>query len=420
LTLKEYILQDEFVLNGPVTFSLEPGKACRIDTGNSIQELNLLLAGNLTAYVVNDNIAEKYVNAQNSNIEENITISGGKIIFVNRGNKNASFRITRTGYPETTINTVSEKKQFEEIMDSGGSMIFNIISSGEYGYSPDSEGLIEPGMNGYVLCVAGNITDAVLYTSDGDMYRGTRNFYSAGYKEQRPYVILPPEDGTLEVAYNSGYLKVWLSSIRNADTNFLESSFSVRNSQIENGIGALNGNAQSWKIVMNRTGFINVETGQPGITAFLRGEEIISIAAGTEGRKILVYAEEGAYKIITRPFSGSGQSGSIIVNKIEIQELEDRIYFIGPDETQAFRFTVMETGMVGIGTETEMDILNCSLYDAGSNLLGSGRLIFKTLDAGEYYFTVQSDDKPVQYKPVVLGEEGSMTEIPGDVIDQYK
>jgi hypothetical protein len=305
-------------------------------------------------------------------------------------------------------------------METKGRIEFNINASSDYQYSINQEGLIEPDMDGYVLCVSGNITDAVLYTETGNIYYGRKIFYSKGYKELRPYFILPSVDGKLLVDYRSGYLKVWLSSIRDADNEFLESNYSIHNAYLENSIGQLAGNTQNWSITLNEPGFINIETGEPGITALMKDNEIISISAGTEGRSILSYAESGTYKVITRPFEGSLQSGSIVINKIPILEIEEKTYFIGPYETQVFRFEVTDTSVVGIGIETEMDLLECSLYSRDFVLLESGSIIFDSLDTGEYFIIIQSDDMPVQYKPIVLGVSGSNRDVPQDVIENYK
>lgn len=422
LNLRGFELQEQIILEDTFTLQLEPGKACEINIGSRVQELNLLLAENVTAFSVNNYISESIVSASNRNIEKIITVSGGKILFVNRGTEPASFRIQRVGFPSEIILTVSSGNQYESIMESDGSIIFNIDTgrnrTGEY--TLNHQGALNTGDGAYVLCVAGDNVDAVLYTENGNIYKGINCFYGNNYKELRPYLILPSMNGKLEVNYSGGYLKVWLSATDSIDTQFIEPSGNIRNGVLDDNIGELSDNSQKWLVEIIEPGFISIETNAPGITILMSGNEVISISAGIDGRKILAYVDAGNYKIITRPFSDSSQAGSIIVNNISINIIEDHIYFIGPFETQVFKFNVTRDTTVGIGLKAEMDSLKCTLYDNQFNLIAAGSIIFENLRVGEYFIVVESDEMPVQYKPLVHGADGSITEVPPDVIEEFK
>ena len=91
--------------------------------------------------------------------------------------------------------------------------------------------------------------------------------------------------------------------------------------------------------------------------------------------------------------------------------MEDSIYFIGPYETQVFKFGVTEESTVGIGINAEMDQLKCTLYNIDFNMIASGSIIFENLEEGEYFIDVEFGEMPVQYKPIVLGTEGSNREV---------
>ncbi len=425
ITLRAFTRQGQMELSGTEQFTmkLEPGLAYEIELGNRVQELNLLLAKNITAFSVNNKISESIINASSNNLEKTINVSGGKIVIVNRGNIPASFRIQRTGFTEEVAVKITSGNQFENIMEQDGSIIFDI----DYGinnpimYSLNTNGSLDIDSDGYVLCVSGDIVDAALFSNNGNIYNGNTIYYGNNYSEQRPYLIFPSYNGKLEVNYSEGYLKVWIAELSEIDTRFLEPTESIRNSTLYNNIGVLTDNSQKWTLEIDEPGFISIDTNASGFIALLTGNEVLSISAGTSGRKILTYLEPGTYKIITRPFKNSYQAGNIFIDNIEVNSItEDLMYFIGPFEIQAFKFNVTAESRVGIGLNAEADSLICTLYNKDFNLISTGSIIFEDLKPGEYFIVVESIDIPVQYNPIVLGADGSITDIPLDIIEEFE
>ena len=96
------------------------------------------------------------------------------------------------------------------------------------------------------------------------------------------------------------------------------------------------------------------------------------------------------------------------------------MWFIGPHETQAFKFKVKIAGKIGVGLGVESDLLSARLYDKEFNLLGDGALIFLELSQGEYFLVVTAGEKPVQYRPIIYGLDGSLQDVPQEIIEQYK
>ena len=98
-------------------------------------------------------------------------------------------------------------------------------------------------------------------------------------------------------------------------------------------------------------------------------------------------------------------------------------WLIQADEIQVFRFQVTTESTVGGGVQTESDRLQAELRDQHFQLLSSGPLMLKELDAGEYLVSVyisQPNTPPVQYRPVVYGHRGSKQGIPAEVLQEYQ
>lgn len=78
-----------------------------------------------------------------------------------------------------------------------------------------------------------------------------------------------------------------------------------------------------------------------------------------------------------------------------------------PGSFKAYSFNMKDGGDVGIGALSDNETSRCYLYSENGRQLASGKLLFRTLDAGKYIVVVGQDrNKPAcRFKPVVVGIE---------------
>jgi hypothetical protein len=174
--------------------------------------------------------------------------------------------------------------------------------------------------------------------------------------------------------------------------------------------------------------YLIVEAGAPGITALMAEEQVFATSVGStnSGRQLRYFLLPGEYQLLTRPLKGVVQQGNILVRTLTPYDLEAAMlksWLIQAGEIQVFQVEVTTASTVGVGVETESDLLYAELRDQDFHLLANGPLMLKDLDAGTYLLIVQTslpDAAPVQYRPVVYGHHGSDQGIPDDVLKEYQ
>jgi hypothetical protein len=319
---------------------------------------------------------------------------------VNRGKNKALLRVFSSTTKKESRPVLSSLNGWEGVMLGQGSTAFSI----------------KPESNNNVLCVAGDAVEALLRGDDG-------HYYYANFNQTLNCYCLPALNGELVINHGTGYIKVWMAAQGREDSIYQKQMQGLQTRQMQAGNNLLN-KSQLWVFTMEQAGFVQIKTGAAGSTALYQGDKLLSVeASGTAGRSLFYYLEAGSYHVLTAPLAGKYQEGEILLQKIfpiTIDEQSTDEFFIGPEELQVYGFRVQIPGLVGAGLAVESDLLDAELYDYGFKLIGQGNLIFQELAAGLYFLVVRSGDTPVQYRPLVVGLSGSLTEIPQSIIDQYK
>lgn len=403
LLLKSYPLAGsrELGAEGSATIEVDSRKAITIPLeSRQPKEYSLLLAKGMILYHWEDNRCKSIVTAMKGNRSVSITAAGGSLILINNGKSSALARIERTGSVDEESGQVASGKSYEALSQSPGEVIFEIKADRK---SP-------------LLCAAGEIEEIILLGDDG-------RYHYPEWDSKRGCYILSSSAGRLKIKQGRGFIKVWLTSREMIDHDFVESRKRGRGKELSNGSAPLSGSDELWSITMEEAGYITIESESPGITALYSDDRILATASGSRGRRLFYYLNAGSYKILTRPFRGAGQEGSLRVKRIiplEISGESDERRFIAPGEIQAFRFNLPQDNKIGVGLKTESDSLRAALFDDKFNLIKEGALIITTLKAGSYLLVVMAGEEPVQYSPLLLGLEGSRMEIPEDVVKRYK
>jgi hypothetical protein len=270
-----------------------------------------------------------------------------------------------------------------------------------------------------VLCAAGRGFSVRLLSENGKIY------HAAPAPGADLVSILPAEAGDLEITHTRGFIRLYFST-RGRELEGLAARSSAFAKAPLNRDTRLGGRKNIFPFTMRQDGFADISTTAPGLIALYKNGRVLEVSAGTDDteRKIVRRLSRGSYEILSRPLADIPQAGILNLAQIESIDITSgnggKKYFIGKGEVHVFRFLVSEPGTVGIGLEVENDSLRAELYDAGSQRLGEGTLLFRSLDKGYYYLVVYGASVPVQYTPLLYGHQGSDAGVPSDIIDRYK
>ncbi len=377
---------------GPLTPS--SAKAFKLD--NSRQTYELLLTRGLVAFVWDGEHALVLV-AAHDNTQQPITVPGGELFIVNRGDETGLFRVERKRKPVERVQGFDSKRGFEGVFTAAGTVSLRI------GKINDRKELF----------VAGDAVRSRLLGSDGIIREGER------FQANRA-------QGILELSYVPGYLKVWEANPGEKDLAFMGKK-PRRVKGLSDGLATLANRSQRWMFGLERPAYIITDADAPGVTALLADQKVLtrSVGSSSKGRQLRYFLPPGDYQLWTRPLEGTTQAGNIRLLTIfpkPLDTVSDSPRLIRPGEIQIFTFNVTVKGKVGVGIRTESDQLDAKLFDSQFKRLASSPVMIQELEPGDYLLTVETIPlavAPIRYTPVVLGHTGGRQEIPEAIIGEY-
>ena len=386
---------------------LQPGSAKTFVLDKSRRTYELLLTGGLVAFVWDGEHTPVLVAAR-SNTQESITVSGGELFIVNRGNEAGLFRVERKRKPVEAVQEFDSKQGFEGVFAEAGTVSL----------------LIEEVKDQKELFVTGDAVRSRLLGNDGIIREGKR------FQAHRAR-------GILELSYGPGYVKIWEANPQEKDLAFMGKR-PRRVKGLSEELVTLANRSQRWMFGLERPAYIIANADGPGVTALLADQKVLTTSIGssnkgpdpigisaTRDRQLRYFLPPGDYQLWTRPLEGTTQTGNIRLLKVfpkRLDTVSDSPRLIRPGEIQAFMFSVTVKGKVGVGIRTESDELDAKLFDSQFKLLASSPVMIQELELGEYLLTVETIPQapaPIQYTPVVLGHTGGRQEIPEGVIGEY-
>ena len=375
---------------------IKPGSAKAFVLDKSRQTYELLLTGGLVAFVWEGKHTRALV-AAHSNTQEAITVSGGELFIVNRGDEAGLFRIERKREPVETFQAFDSKQGFEGVFTEAGTVSL----------------LIKEVKDQKELFVTGDAVRSRLFGNDGIIREGER--FQAHWAK-----------GILELSYEPGYVKVWEANSQEKDLTFMGKK-PRRVKGLADGLAKLENRSQRWMFDLKHPAYIIADADGSGVTALLADQKILATSVGSSntGRQLRYFLPQGDYQLWTRPLEGTTQTGNIRLLKVLPKPLDaasDSPRLIRPGEIQVFKFNVTVKGKVGVGIRTESDQLDAKLFDSQFKRLASSPVMIQELELGEYLLTVETIPQasaPIQYTPLVLGNTGGRQEIPEEVIGKY-
>ena len=375
---------------------IKAGSAKAFVLDRSRQTYELLLTGGLVAFVWDGKHTQVLIAAR-GNTQESITVPGGELFIVNRGDEAGLFRIERERETVETVQAFDSKQGFEGVFAETGTTSL----------------LIEDVKDQKELFVAGDAVRSRLLGNDGIIREGER------FQTHRA-------EGILELSYGPGYVKVWEANPQERDLAFIGKK-PRRVKGLADGVAKLENRSQRWMFDLKHPAYIIVDAEGSGVTALLADQKVLTMSVGSsnKGRQLRYFLPRGDYQLWTRPLEGTTQAGNIRLLKVfpkPLDTVSDSPRLIRPGEIQVFKFNVTVNGKVGVGIRTESDQLNAKLFDSQFKLLASSPVMIQELELGEYLLTVETIPQasgPIQYTPMVLGHTGGRLEIPEEVIGKY-
>ena len=375
---------------------LKPSSAKTFLLDNSRQTYELLLTRGLVAFVWDGKHTLSLV-AAHDNTQQSITVPGGELFIINRGDEVGLFRVERQREFVETVQEFDSKYGFEGVFAEAGTVMLQI------GKVKDQKELF----------VAGDAVKSRFLGDDGIIHEGEH--FQANQAQ-----------GILELSYGPGYVKVWEAIPQEKDWAFMGKK-PRRVKSLSKGLETLKNGSQRWMFGLERPAYIIADLDAPGVTALLAEQKVLtmSVGSGSKGRQLRYFLPAGDYQLWTRPLKETPQTGKIRLLKIFPKPLDttpDSPRLIRPGEIQVFTFNVTVKGKVGVGIRTESDQLDAKLYDSQFKRLASSPVMIQKMEPGDYLLTVETTPQastPIQYTPVVLGNTGGRQEIPERVISKY-
>jgi hypothetical protein len=388
-------------MGGRDTLSLAPGKAVAMDLPDCT--LSALLGEGIVLSAWKDGEALATRTGLDGRATEALSVTACRLFLANRGGKEESVRLAVLPPRAQAEDKLSAARPYEAV-------------------DPPPEGIrlkVEAGAQ-ELLCLAGDAAEAVLETGDGRYLRVVRDA-SAGL-----FTSVPASSGSIWIRSSGGIVRAWLAKSGKEIDGLLDQDRSAAGRELKDA-AVLSGKGDAFRFNLASAGYVDLSCPGPGVLALSGAgpDARVLVSGSRDDMHLFAWLPAGEYGLWQRPARGAASGGIIRLDRIESRRADAeslaRRAFIGAGEYQAWSFSVSAKGLVGVGVEADADGLEGFLYDSRQGLVAKGKLVFATLEAGEYLFVVKGlDAAPMEYGLALEGNAGSRLGVPSEVLDSYK
>lgn len=379
------------------------GEAIALDIPAST--VSVLLGEGLVLSAWREGRALATLSGRDGRLGEVLDLPACTVYLANDTSKEANARIALLPPRQERVDVVAPGKAFEAT-----------------GLPPEGRKLQVQAEGSTLLCFAGESIEAVLEASDGRFLR----FSHDGSKG--PYTAVPAASGRLRLsAKPESVVRVWLAVPGRELEGLLDEAAAAASPRELGGSTILSGRGDLFRFRLSAPGYVDLSCPGPGLLSLAAPESPARVAfsGSNEDLHLFAWLGPGEYRVWQRPVQNAASGGILRFEKILSQGIESgaepTTNFIAAGEYQAWSFRVEASGLVGIGIKADRDGLRAFLYDSAQGLLGSGGLLFRRLEAGDYVLVVKGlEALPMEYSLVFEGLAGSLQGVPKDVIDSYK
>jgi len=138
----------------------------------------------------------------------------------------------------------------------------------------------------------------------------------------------------------------------------------------------------------------------------------------------VIASGDATWRVLVRRFGGAPVSGTLSWSFSPAPTLAEGVgpdTLVLPGEARAFRVELAADGELGIGLQTDAEVLECALLDAAHRVVDEGCQQFARHDKGTYWLRVAAPDDagPRRFRPVVFGLKGAALDVPDEWLRDF-
>jgi hypothetical protein len=133
---------------------------------------------------------------------------------------------------------------------------------------------------------------------------------------------------------------------------------------------------------------------------------------------------DASWRLLVRSFGGAPLSGTLVWTFAPAPTLTEGVgpeTLVQPGEARAFRVELAADGELGVGLQTEAEVLECALLDSRHAIVADGCQQFGRFAKGTYWLRVKApaDVGARRFRPVVFGLRGAEIEVPDEWLRDF-
>ncbi|MBL9038061.1 MAG: hypothetical protein JNG84_06075 [Archangium sp.] len=188
---------------------------------------------------------------------------------------------------------------------------------------------------------------------------------------------------------------------------------------------ALTGTRFERTLVVERESVVRLSA-ESGVCALVKASTLLAVDGLGAGCEVVRLVTPGTYRVLVRPFANQPMQGSVRWLSESVTKLSEGVAaesWLAPGEVRVFTFDTAGPGKVGLGLQSKREGLECTVYDAAQQLVGTGCQQYLSLAKGRWVLTVRNPPGPksvaIAVRPVVLGLSGDAAPIPEDYLHDF-
>jgi hypothetical protein len=379
---------------GRLDLNLEPGTAAvAYDLPSGIKKLSITLTPGLVAAVTSgDQVRSLHWNGGQPLSEQLLTPGDGLLVLHTR---DQSDLLSVEILPADEEPVVTTESPFENRSPVSGTMRLRV----------------EPGRGSHKLHILGAARPATFMGNDGDVIRGHT-------------IAVGDRAGELLLSHGPGLVLAWLAAGDEPELALWQGIKRSRPARVEAPLRLrLESRVQSFRLEHQSPVLLSLSSQDQAIFRLVTGtvsRAWVDLDGGTEHALL----PAGSAELSIRALAGAELGAELELLTTPVTAVGEGLgpeVLLAPGRGHAFRFTVNESGQIGLGVRAGADTVECQLLTSDGRLLGSGVVQMHELDAGDYLLLVRlpPDREAVRARPAVVGIERPPTGPPADKVRLY-
>jgi hypothetical protein len=189
-------------------------------------------------------------------------------------------------------------------------------------------------------------------------------------------------------------------------------------------VEALGGNQIERTATTTGAGVLRVRaTG--GVCGVAQGDVVVGSEGLGGGCDLHVIADgDATWRLLVRSFGAAPLSGTLAWTFSPASTLSEGVgeeTLVQPGEARVFRVDLASDGELGVGLQSDAEVLDCALLNVRHEVVADGCQQFGRYEKGTYWLRVEApiDVAPRRFRPVVFGLKGADIDVPDDWLRDF-